>query len=137
MMRWESSMRLTPILCAVTICAVLAPSHLKASDALDRWYGGEYQSCDGSTVDIIECVNSLRDRWDDRLNVAYRNVMDAESATRGKELRDVQRRWIAYRDANCSYYAGGEGSIARIEAAVCHYVLTRDRAQELEMMLGQ
>lgn len=130
-------MRLTWVLCAATISAVITPSQLKASGALDHWYGGEYQSCDGSTVDVIECVNSLHDSWDARLNVAYRNVIDAESATRGMELRDVQRSWIAYRDANCSYYAGGEGSIARIEAAVCHYVLTRDRAQELEMMLGQ
>ena len=50
-------------------------------------------------------------------------------------FRDTQRKWIAYRDANCLFYANGEGSISRIEAATCQLVLTRDRAQELQMML--
>lgn len=130
-------MRLMLALRAAIMCVALVPSHAVASDALDHWYGDEYQNCDGSTVDIIECVYGLRDKWDERLNDAYRNVVDKESVARGTALRDVQRHWIAYRDANCDYYAGGEGSIARVEAAVCHYVLTRDRAQELEMMLGQ
>jgi uncharacterized protein YecT (DUF1311 family) len=108
-----------------------------AGEAMDRWYGGEYEDCDGSTVEIIECVNGLRDQWDDRLNDAYRSVSGAIETDRKNALRDVQRKWIAYRDTNCAYYAGGEGSIARIEAAVCLYALTKDRAQELEMMDGQ
>lgn len=130
-------MRIVPALSAVAMYASLSPVQALASDAMDHWYGGEYQDCDGSTADMVECVNGLRDRWDGRLNAAYRQVSDGETAARRTELRDVQRQWIAYRDANCAYYAGGEGSIARVEAAVCQYVLTRDRAQELEMMLGQ
>lgn len=116
-----------------------APIHMEApavSELSDRWYGSEYQNCDGSTVDMIECVNGLRDKWDDRLNAAYRQIMEAESSSRKTALRNAQRQWIAYRDANCAYYAGGQGSIAGIETAVCQYALTRDRAQELEMMVG-
>ena len=108
-----------------------------ATDVSDHWYGGEYRNCDGSTIDMIECINGLRDRWDGRLNAAYGRIMGVESATQKTALRDAQRKWIAYRDANCAYYLGGEGSIARIEAATCDYVLTRDRAQELEMMGNQ
>lgn len=117
--------------------AQIADEPAAISGLPDSWYGSEYQSCDGSTVDMIQCVNSLRDRWDDRLNAAYRKVMDAEDDAQRSALRAAQRQWIAYRDANCAYYAGGQGSIARIEAAVCQYALTRDRARELEMMLGQ
>lgn len=108
-----------------------------SSGTSDRWYGGEYRNCDGSTIDIIDCVFGLRDRWDGRLNAAYRQVMNVETQGQKAALRDAQRKWITYRDANCAYYAGGEGSIARIEAAVCEYALTRDRAQELEMMVNQ
>src|SRR5690606_4954811 len=90
-----------------------------ATGASDDWYGGEYRSCDGSTLDIIDCVYGLRDKWDGRLNAAYRQVMNGETERQKTALRDAQRKWITYRDANCAYYAGGEGSISRIEAAVC------------------
>ena len=104
------------------------------TSASESWYSGEYQTCDGSTLDIIDCVYGLRDKWDGRLNAAYRQIMNGETERQKKALRDAQRKWIAYRDANCAYYAGGEGSISRIGAAVCEYALTRDRARELEMM---
>lgn len=134
-MKPHLSFILTPL--AAVAVALAVAGQAAASDAVEHWYGGEYQSCSGSTIEIIGCVDGLRDRWDERLNYAYRKVLDGNSPQRRAGLRDVQRRWVAYRDANCAYYAGGEGSIARIEAAVCEYVQTRDRAQELEMMLGQ
>lgn len=108
-----------------------------APDDSSDWYGGEYQNCDGSTIDILDCVDGLRNKWDGRLNAAYGQIMNAQTAEQQTALRDAQRKWIAYRDANCAFYAGGEGSISRIEAAVCQYALTRDRARELETMLGQ
>src|SRR5690606_15979813 len=73
------------------------------------WFGEEYQQCQGPTVDMIQCVNGLRDHWDDRLNASYRRVMEAESEPQKSRLRDAQRKWIVYRDANCAYYAGGQG----------------------------
>lgn len=113
------------------------PAYAQPNDsALDHWYGEEYQQCDGSTVEMVECISGLGDDWDARLNEAYRTLLAADDG-RSAALRDAQRRWIAYRDANCAWYAAGEGSIARIEAATCLYVLTRDRALELEMTAEQ
>lgn len=106
-------------------------------DPMDHWFGGEYQNCDGSTVDMMECIDELRDKWDHRLNDAYARVLADQEGAQKQALRHAQRQWIAYRDANCAFYAGGEGSIARLETATCSYVLTRDRAQELEMMLQE
>lgn len=123
-------------LCTAEANAATPAASYTASTSDDGWYGAEYQRCDGSTVDMIQCVNGLRDKWDDRLNAAYQQVMAAESEPQKSALRDAQRRWIAFRDANCLYYAGGQGSIARVEAAICEYGLTRDRARELETMLG-
>jgi uncharacterized protein YecT (DUF1311 family) len=100
---------------------------------MEHWYGGEYRKCDGTTVEIVDCLIALRDSWDARLNKAYQQIMRTASENGKTLLRDAQRKWIAYRDANCTYYANGEGSIARIEAGACFYVLTRDRALELEL----
>jgi uncharacterized protein YecT (DUF1311 family) len=47
-------------------------------------------------------------------------------------LRNAQRLWIQFRDADCAYFASGEGSIARVEAGQCLLRLTTARAQELE-----
>lgn len=124
-------------LCMAEENAATPPSISPATPSSGSWYGEEYQRCDGSTLDMIQCVNGLRDTWDNRLNAAYQQMIGAESATQKTALRTAQRQWIAYRDANCAYYAGGEGSIARIKASVCGYALTRDRARELEQMLEQ
>lgn len=107
-----------------------------AVSGIDHWYGEEYQKCDGSTVDIVECVGKLHEQWDRRLNAAYRAMM-AEGGERASLLRDAQRKWIAFRDADCDWYGAGEGTIARIEAVTCAYALTRDRALELEMTSQQ
>lgn len=124
-------------LCTAEANAAMSTAVAAAPATSGDRYGEEYQRCQGSTVDTMQCVNGLRDEWDNRLNAAYRQVMEAESGSQKSALRDAQRRWVAYRDANCAYYAGGQGSIARIEAAICEYALTRDRARELESMLGQ
>ena len=58
-------------------------------------------------------------------------MQDAEPKQR-EQLRAAQRLWIQYRDANCLYYALGEGSIARVESADCTYRMTKSRAEELE-----
>ena len=70
--------------------------------------------------------------WDRRLNTAYQKRMNSLAARRRDWLRNAQRLWIQFRDANCAYFASGEGSIARIEASQCLLRLTAARAQELE-----
>jgi hypothetical protein len=40
--------------------------------------------------------------------------------------------WVRFRDANCDYYAGGEGTIRQVKTAMCLRTLTRSRALELE-----
>jgi uncharacterized protein YecT (DUF1311 family) len=125
------------IISALLLSLIASPAAAQsAQSGTDHWYGEEYQQCDGSTVEMVECISGLGDDWDARLNEAYRTLLAADDG-RSAALRDAQRRWIAYRDANCAWYADGEGSIARIEAATCLYVLTRDRALELEMTAEQ
>jgi uncharacterized protein YecT (DUF1311 family) len=108
-----------------------------ASSAGDLpWYGREYQQCnDGSTQAIVECVDELVKKWDGRLNSAYKKLMDSETGDQRDRLRTAQRLWVQFRDANCDYYAFGEGTISRIESVECMRMLTKERAEELEQAL--
>ncbi len=124
------------IACTILFMALLAGP--AGADAMDDWYGGEYETCadETSTIGIATCVDGLHAAWDGRLNTAYQAVMNRLEGAQKTALRDAQRAWIAYRDANCAFYAAGEGTIAQIETAVCMYALTRQRAEEMEMLAG-
>ena len=98
------------------------------------WYDAAYRQCaDGTTQGIVECVAAQTQVWDQRLNAAYQELMNQQSDERRAALRDVQRLWIRYRDANCGFYAAAEGTISRIATAECLRVMTAQRALELEL----
>ena len=89
------------------------------------------ENCDGGTLQIIECMERQRQYWDGKLTAAYQQALkDAVPAQRAL-LRAAERAWIKYRDANCDYYAAGEGSISRVNAAWCMRDMTEKRAKEL------
>ena len=86
------------------------------------------ESDNGSTtVGMSTCMGSELDYWDAKLNASYKAVMaqaeavDKEMADLGSAaekqvpfLKEMQRKWISYRDAACSYersrWGGGSGS---------------------------
>ena len=80
---------------------------------------------------MVECLNAKTAQWDKRLNAAYQNALKSAEPKQREQLRQAQRLWVRYRDANCAYYAGGEGTIARINAAACLRDMTQKRAEEL------
>lgn len=84
-----------------------------------------------TTQGIVECTDVQTRAWDKKLNTAYQALVQSQSDEQRDRLRSAQRLWIQYRDANCGFYAGGGGSISRIEAADCMFKMTRGRAQEL------
>ena len=87
----------------------------------------------GVTTDMINCISTELKYQDDRLNKAYKALLAELSIDRKKELQDVQRVWIKYRDANCKfYYDPNGGSIVRIASANCVLEETASRATELE-----
>jgi uncharacterized protein YecT (DUF1311 family) len=56
------------------------------------------------TAAMQACIADEFERQDKRLNAAYKALIEAVSEKRKIELRDVQRKWIAFLDANCSFY---------------------------------
>lgn len=107
-----------------------------------------------TTVGMGFCLSEEWAWWDARLNAAYRTLMetheagDAQAKADGlavasvaEALRNMQRAWIAYRDAACDYeraqWAGGTGGGPA--TAACLMRQTGLRALELEgriAMLG-
>ena len=75
----------------------------------------------GSTIEMSTCLAQERDLWDYALNENYRQAIekaqryDADVAKPMVEqpLREMQRAWIAFRDARCEFersqWGGGSG----------------------------
>jgi len=94
--------------------------------------GDPEQSCDGNTFQMVECLKARTAQWDKRMTIAYQQAMKDAGDKQREQLRNAQRLWIQYRDANCLYYGLGEGTIARIDAGECMRNMTKARAEELE-----
>jgi uncharacterized protein YecT (DUF1311 family) len=89
--------------------------------------------CDANTtLGMVACLQAETTLWDQRLNLAYRELMQRSDAGQQQPLKAAQRLWIRYRDANCGFYASAEGSIRQIDAAQCLRAMTQARACELE-----
>ena len=115
----------------------------QASNACQEQPGGS------TTLGISECIQAETAEWDAILNEEYKatqelNAMaDGEGlsplTSRADALRDAQRAWIAFRDADCGarYAMWQDGSIRVIVAANCHLTMTAQRAIDLRDMRGQ
>ena len=95
-----------------------------------------------STVGMGFCLAAEQEAWDDRLNEVYRSAMAAHRASDAEykpylseadSLRDAQRAWIAWRDANCLYEVStwGGGTGGGPAGTSCNMRMTAERALEL------
>ena len=92
-----------------------------------------------TTLGMNQCLASERDLWDARLNDAYRSGMDRIPPVRAEALREMQRKWIAFRDATCNYEAVRHdgGSLAGTVRLQCQMELTADQALRLDASLAE
>ena len=140
------------VLFALTTAAGLT-SAAAAGDAIDacvqaeRAAGKDGLSCIGklanpclerpenaSTIAMYECIRKETVLWDNMLNAEYKQLRGLlESERKRIALRDVQRLWIKYRDADCGlarvFYDGG--TISTPIAANCVLYKTARRAIEI------
>lgn len=83
---------------------------------------------------IDTCIVRERSIWDNILNETYRNLGNKLDAQQQVKLRDMQRDWIASRDASCGFYREYYGAaIANPLAASC---LNRETARRALFLLG-
>jgi uncharacterized protein YecT (DUF1311 family) len=97
-------------------------------------FGQDFKPCGDmpSTMEIVACTAAKTRMWDERMNTAYRSLMQRVDAGQRNPLVAAQRLWVQFRDANCRFYGSQEGSISRIQAADCVRAMTEARAIELE-----
>ena len=99
-----------------------------------------------TTLGMVSCTVAEARAWDAILNVEYQQTLDdleamdtreavqfPDYAARADSLRDAQRAWIAFRDAECGlvYAMWGAGSMRNIASANCKLEMTAERALEL------
>ncbi len=101
-----------------------------------------------TTIGITDCIVAETAVWDVLLNELYAarrgeferaDALEERSAVdRTDALRDAQRAWIAFRDANCllAFARWQVGSIRHVVGANCHLTMTAQRAIELRDMKG-
>ncbi|NOD28865.1 lysozyme inhibitor LprI family protein [Ruegeria atlantica] len=89
-----------------------------------------------TTIGISQCIQAETAIWDALLNEQYklrRSELAEQDPELANQLRDVQRAWIRFRDAECGlqYSLWSGGTIRTIVAANCYLVETAERALEL------
>lgn len=108
--------------------ALLAASPLAQADNYSQCMKGA-----STTAAMSECSGAELKRQDDRLNQNYKAAMGSLGEEQKGKLRDAQRKWVAYRDANCGmYYSMTGGTIDRLNGIGCEVDMTKQRAGELE-----
>ena len=98
-----------------------------------------------TTVGMATCAAAETAIWDEFLNTTYQDLraqmreMDADEyagdVSRADALRDAQRAWIAFRDAECNFEWAmfQEGTMRTLIASGCMQNLTARRALELRV----
>ncbi|MGF6394754.1 lysozyme inhibitor LprI family protein [Pseudomonas plecoglossicida] len=90
-----------------------------------------------STVAMSACIQAETKLQDARLNRVYKQLLARLDSGQQKSLREVQRQWIGYRDANCRFHVQASGgTMAQLEGGMCVLDMTRERAAELERVLS-
>ena len=112
---------------------VFAAASASAAEPFSKAYSECMEKAGGATPATQDCIGGEHERQDRRLNVAYRALLGSLPDKRKAQLRDLQRKWLAFRDANCAFYDdSGGGQASRLAANECLLRYTALRAAELE-----
>ena len=91
-----------------------------------------------STQGMVECYGAAYEAWDAALNDAYGALMKTLTAEEAGKLRDAQRAWIAFRDAESNFLASlmtpDRGTIMRITTNAMMTDLVKQRTQALRSL---
>ena len=132
---------ISPASKVLVICLAILwnPQLLAAADAnTTKEFSACMEQSQGVTPKMFDCLGNELDRQNARLNDNYKKLISKLSPNRKKMLRDAQRAWIKFREANCDFYFDRDGgSAARIAASDCSVTTTAARARELKNLLPE
>ncbi|WP_213881875.1 lysozyme inhibitor LprI family protein [Pseudomonas sp. dw_358] len=126
--------------CHATLLLVGAGFATLTQAAAPSGYSPAYDSCISAvstTRGMIDCAAAETRLQDARLNANYQSGIKALDAGQRTAMRDVQRLWIRFRDADCAL-AGSltGGSIDHVNAQMCLLQATKARADLLGERFG-
>ena len=92
--------------------------------------------CDGNTAEMTSCLVEHYKKVDAELNAIYQKSLKSATVCGSGDvakLREVQRKWMSYRDVACEaelslYHSGTAGGPARY---ACLWRITDQRKQDL------
>lgn len=106
------------------------------TDRIEAAYSACIERSEGTTVDMIDCSGEAGSRMDNRLNQLYKALMKKLPKSKQELLRDSQRKWLAWRDAELTLsYAldPNEGGTAqKVSASSFAYEMLKRRVEKLE-----
>lgn len=108
------------------------PTAHAAPDEASAGFTRCMEAAEGVTVDMLNCIDAETVLQEARLNSEYRRTLATLTQERQAQLRAVQRVWVQFRDANCSFLADPDGGTLHTVLSVdCRRRMTTERASEL------
>ncbi len=105
--------------------------------ALARWI----EISDGSTASVRFCFSRGIEKMDQRLNALYRSLLGKLNEEQKALLRDSQRKWLVFREAEAKWTAAVDpnagGSLALIAADSFQFEMLKKRVKDFEAFLNQ
>lgn len=93
---------------------------------------------DYTTAGMIDCANTAYENWDGELNKQYRALLVKLSPEDAAKLRDAQRKWLAFRDAEFalihSIYAKLEGTMWFSTIVMDKLTIIEERTLQLQSL---
>ena len=121
--------------------ALLAMGLFAVSPAMGQPTQATEKSCANlPQVEMNSCFGERAKAADRALNDTYRFMIEHSDKERARLLRESQRAWIRFRDANCKVHydrtrvsdSTSHGSMAGMYYAMCMERMARERYKELD-----
>lgn len=99
---------------------------------------GQDDTCDGNTYEVSTCLSKVQKRVDAELNTVYQQALkvatDSYTPQDVQNLKDAERKWIAYRDAVCKAELGlwGNGTGGPATYMLCLIRIAKQRITDLQ-----
>jgi uncharacterized protein YecT (DUF1311 family) len=114
------------------------PMTLRAGDKeenkIDRWLTAALEK-NTSTAGMRKALNEAREMWDGEMNATYQRLQKLLTKDQQKVLRESQRCWLAFRDADNraieDLIASRSGTMNQLTATDLGMQRVRDRALQL------
>lgn len=118
----------------------LASAQTEIVHEIDRELDACLESAENfTTAGMSDCIKKATARWDEELNLKYKELTTILSPVQKEKLKTSQRAWLSFRDSEISFssqiYTDLDGTIWIPVAARRKLDLTRQRTLELSVYI--